>query len=732
MNDNTAEGLILYSWDDTLEDYKDQIEKNPDLKIPQPEKSNIVRFKERDFSAYKENEIEMEFDREEGTILSGPLAISFDEDTGTMEKGDRALLLYIKDIAVFSPEKTKHEIRISLEEEKVYIDGSNLLKEDYHLDIKNENIPSRLIAEMEGTHQRALITELTYREAKYYGSVKNHIAAEYKKEGELLQLNDFTLFKDLDVSLESDQGSGNLSDPSPYITTKTAAGITVSSLKLSGDVEFQNTETESSVTEAGHSIKTDPELFLFKIINAEDTYRYNKASKEVRKENNFGINFAPFSFPFKTELKTNATDSLYHQRQKAEITATYKQNFQTFELGLDTKLALSQKLDNEFSEKNFEEEFWSYTEGWNKISELEFSTGKEKADSRSTLWSSNFSGAVALPDSEITIKPKLTYELSDTYRIAAKEELTHIADKEFLELNLPFSTDKKTISFDISRTGGGRQYTTPGGNYATDFDKLFQVQNERSWFYTSIPFYELFDGELKSKVTHNYEAKYEGNFRRTLYNSKKDLFIPSALTLALAREVSSQKPETDLYQVKAVISNNSINNFGSNSADKHFGWFSQEELATSLTTLFKIPREEPDNFKVTVQAFAQLLLFITEKSIITEQFDITYETIADWSIRDTLSYTRPSQTSLLSGLVHLIIPAAKDSQFSISRKDSLSIELARSNALMQRKYSYSHNVGIDFLEYYNVNAGLGGSLLMNQEKADCLSLEFTLGAKAEF
>ena len=52
--------------------------------------------------------------------------------------------------------------------------------------------------------------------------------------------------------------------------------------------------------------------------------------------------------------------------------------------------------------------------------------------------------------------------------------------------------------------------------------------------------------------------------------------------------------------------------------------------------------------------------------------------------------------------------------------------------MLQQKYSYNHTVGIDFLEYYNINAGIGGCLTLNQKKADSLSINVSLGAKAEF
>ena len=51
---------------------------------------------------------------------------------------------------------------------------------------------------------------------------------------------------------------------------------------------------------------------------------------------------------------------------------------------------------------------------------------------------------------------------------------------------------------------------------------------------------------------------------------------------------------------------------------------------------------------------------------------------------------------------------------------------------MQQKYSYEHKMELGFLEYYTINAGLSGTLIFNQEKADRINLSLSLGAKAEF
>ena len=746
LNDNTADGLLLYDWQELFDDWNEELESNPKSKALPPEKSNTVSFLPQDFSSYKKISIEINFQESasaSGEVITdtskpftGPLILTFDEDTGTSQAGNEAIYLYIKDLQQLILSKSVHNLTISTDGNEVTLDGSIIPKDFYNLKINDEILPSRLKVEISessgitGNRQDALIEKITFNEADFYGSFRNYTAAEYKKEGSLIKVGDFDLLKDLNITIQSDQGSGNFSAPSPFVNAKAKGSLTLSGVQFSADTAFQNLTENADLSEAGHSIKTDNSFNLFKIISLEDTYRYKPAVNELRKENNFALDFASLKFPLKTSLQTSAYNSQFHAKQDSVITAAYTQKILEGDAGLSAKFNVSQKII-----QNDENITSSYLESWLDISSLGFSTGKENALERNNLWSFVLNGTVPLSKVLLTIKPKLTYELSNKYQISDENQDTIEAaysDKEFLSFLLPFTSEKKFFSFEIARTGGGLTDVLYGGNYKEDSQKLFAIQDQRVWFYSSIPFYELFDSKLTEKVSDSYSAKYEGNFRRSLYNSKKDLLIPSAFTFAITREVNNKPPVADLYQVKAVITNNSINNFGSNSSGKLFNWFSQEELTTRLSAIIKIPASEPECLKINIQTFAQLILFITEKSTLTEQFNFSIEDKANWDIQNTLAYSRPSQTSLITSLLYIIKPSAKNTSFSISRKDSFTINIGRLDALMQQKYSYEHKMELGFLEYYTINAGLSGTLIFNQEKADRINLSLSLGAKAEF
>ncbi len=733
LNDNTATGLLLYYWTDVWDSYLKEKASNPDKIIKEPDMVSTVSFSPQDFSPYKKIVTSVNFKNKTDDAFQAPLTLILDQDTGTKNQGDPAIYLEVTNLSAVTEKESLHTVTILTDSNEVYFDETLLSQNDYTLTINKAVIPSRLILELpasSGEDQQALIEKLTFNDAVNYGTAKNYAAVKYKNEKSLLSAGDFDLIKDLDLSLESDQGSGNFLSPEPYVSLKTKASMNLAGIKFSGDAAIQNFINSAQVSEAGHSIKTDENLFIFKIISAEDTFRYKTFSNELRKENAFALDFSPLKVNLKAGLKTSAFDAAYNSKQSSEINASFTQKIKSSEFGISTKFSASQKFQQQ---KN---QLPSYAESWYKVSALAFSDGKDSASNRNILMSASLNGIFSFEKSKLTFKPKLSYEISDIYTLASNstQDNTLFTDKEKLSLQLPFSLDKKTLTFEISRSGSGSETMQAGGNYKSDASRLFALQNNRSWFYTSIPFYELFDPGMKEKLSSgtSYSAKYEGNFRRSLYNSKKDIFIPSSLTLALSREIKKQTPLSDLYQIKLVLTNNSVNNFGSNSAGKQFSWFNQEELSTSLTALFKIPRDDPGNLKINIQAYAQLLLFISTKSIVTEQFNFSFEDAGNWNVRNTLSYSRPSKSSLITSAALLLIPQAKSTSYEISRKDSFTAEIGRSDALLKQKYSYTHTVGIDFLEYYNVNAGLGGTLILNQKAADRFNLNLTLGAKAEF
>ena len=211
-----------------------------------------------------------------------------------------------------------------------------------------------------------------------------------------------------------------------------------------------------------------------------------------------------------------------------------------------------------------------------------------------------------------------------------------------------------------------------------------------------------------------------------------DLFIPSKASFAVIRDINNQAKYSDLYQFKTVITNTSLNNFGSNSRGKYFKWFRQEEVITNLTGLVKVPLDLPENTNFQLTAYLQILFLISDQARLTSAFDASISTDLDWSGHTSFIYAHQGKTSFITELAKWIIPPARSINFAITRKNNLNIEVSRTNKILSQKYSLSHNMDFTFLDYFTITSGIGGSLALTEGSASSLSLTISIGAKAEF
>ena len=187
--------------------------------------------------------------------------------------------------------------------------------------------------------------------------------------------------------------------------------------------------------------------------------------------------------------------------------------------------------------------------------------------------------------------------------------------------------------------------------------------------------------------------------------------------------------------MKAVVTNTSINNFGSHSKGKIFGWFEQEELFSTLTGIIKLPYENGilyDDIRYQFSAYLQLMLLIKEKTTITSSLDFSIDNSFSWSTNGLLVYERPCNNCLFYVLVDFLLPHFKGNVTAMKRKDTLNIELSQIDKESLQKYTYKHFAEITFQEHFSINGEIGASFTHKSDSADLLSLCLSLGAKAEF
>lgn len=694
----------------------------------------ISYFDSADFSSYQnikftfainasnsEDSSSLTLDDAGFTLILDKSASDYDQD------GDIALKLEIQDISsAFSDTYSYHTLSINRLNRKIYIDDLEISSSNYSLYINPQILPSRqklIINTIQGSNLyrsgSIYINDLTYTDTDLYFKVQNKLQASYKKEGQILGIKNYSLIKDLHGQIDANQSLSNLNQVSFNASNYADAGLTLAGIILNADTSIENT----SFTNAGHSIKSENPLL--KIINIEENYRYSKADTSLKKDDKVTLDFTKLKFPYTLYFSSQAQDQFSIRSQKAQAKSQLDISFSDktnliWELHFDANQKIKTSKVN-LAAYNYD----NYFKAWYDISTLQFSTGHNLASQRKTIYKTNLEAKVPFAG----FKPYLEYSLSAIYQ---NTDLSQFTDTDNILLKLPFNFKSQSLTFSIDRNAASTNYLYSGNNYINDSQELFNLQSKRSFIYTQIPFYELFQQDLKEKMDCQYASKYQISYKRKLFNNKKDLFIPSNASFAVIRNINNESNYADLYQFKFVTTNTSINNFGSLSRDKKFNWFKQEEIISNLTGLLKVPLDLPENTSFQITAYLQVLFMITDQARLTSALDASLSTDFDWSGHTSLIYSRPGKSSFITELVKLIIPSAKNVKFKISRKDIFNFELSQTDKVLSQKYSLSHNMDFSFLEYFTITSGIAGSLNLIEDSTNSLSLSLSIGAKAEF
>ena len=62
----------------------------------------------------------------------------------------------------------------------------------------------------------------------------------------------------------------------------------------------------------------------------------------------------------------------------------------------------------------------------------------------------------------------------------------------------------------------------------------------------------------------------------------------------------------------------------------------------------------------------------------------------------------------------------------------MNIEISRKDLILKQNYKYQHNMDFSFLKYFTITSGIAGKLNLVENSASTLSIELSLGGKAEF
>lgn len=559
----------------------------------------------------------------------------------------------------------------------------------------------------------AITTALeTSPEANPHFVTKNQAGLKLQNESGFIQA-----ISSQGIALDTSKGKKS----SDYIISSLKGDYEIFNLGLGADLALSYT----SLQNAGHFIKTNKALFDF--LSFEEIYRYSL--NELEKKDSLSLNFDKnkyFAFSLEGETSAKKNASLQKQAYLAQSTSTIKiKNSSHTALFKFTAFGQKEDLSASFTQLVFPNYFLS----WYEISKQEFSIGQKEA-ARQTNFLVHYKGNF-LP---LTLSPEISLEVS------GKNENTLLKDftqKNELKFALPFSTDNNSFSFNFTHSGLINSIWE-SNNYGQDINFIFGRQKDFSFFYKTIPIYSLFDKKAGDNLMQlqkpgTWSVEYDINWKRKLFNSIKDLYIPSSASAAFARDIlNTGSTVKDTYQIKARLASNFINLFGANSQLQTFNWYRQEEYTGFLSAVIKYLPAAASSPAFQINSGSLLTFYIDQQNALNVNADFAIDNYLNWTFKNSASWSRPSQKSLLLELTKLCWKGWVNHTLDCKVTDSLSLSLSTQNKKHKEIYSYSRASEISFLQNFNLSSAAGISFAYEEGKTLKLGLNYELGLKISF
>ncbi|MCQ2589348.1 MAG: DNA polymerase IV [Treponema sp.] len=628
-----------------------------------------------------------------------------------------------------------HTLTVDVKENLLYIDNTLIPESEYSLYINSLIAPNhqQLIINI---NQKDLLIQkgtficgkLYYTQTNYKLNLKNIFETSYKKETIFTNKNEEPVLYNGYVNLKSQVSEviplSQAQNHAPYSDLYFDGGISLLKTDIATHLLISLSKEKSlSLENTGYSIKTNAPLFDF--ITFEENFIYNLNDSQVKKDDSITMDFLAYSVPVNISFNTSAEQQNQKFKQKYAGNLKFDIPIGKTKLSSATSINLTQKETDE----SYTLQLSNAAVSWADIFLYQFSNGSSNSTQRTSSINTNLAYKISN-----NINPQLSFTLSGT---TDKNQMQALSTVSSFNLTVPFKIKNNSFSFTYSKKANNTQENTALFNYGEDLFELFRNQSDLSWFYNSIPFYELFDSNQAQKlqntpgVSSAYNSKYEFTWKRPLAASIKDLFIPVSFTTSLTRDTITSSNINDVYQLKAVMNHFFVNLLGSKGKLKLFNWFSQDEFNSSISAQLKIPASR-SNVTWKITSSQALLCYMDNKNTVRSSLDFNISGKDNWQLVFGGTWSHNGTESLLIALRAKFVDPEKDVAREIIRKEILNVSFGKINGMSKQEYRFTHSTATSFGKQFTVNSSLGTAFIYTQEKALNLNLEYSIGVKLTF
>ncbi len=654
----------------------------------------------------------------------------------------------------FPSEKISSEwqkFEVSLKDKKVSANG---YENSAYID--NSVIPTRFTIEIltaeiseddaeNGAAGSFCIDEIFLSETNVFLDLQDKISFNFEKNGAVLKAGEIPILSDLKIRAD---GSGSSAMNTETLESKnifsgsTSAEATFSKLKISvSGAKDTETNSKNALFSASHGFSTAKPFF--DSLSFSENYSFNGATENLSKKNSEKISLEKFFVPLTFSAEAKAESNSWSRTQEISSGA----NFRLGKFSLDAKVNASQKIKSSSSNSSSNsdaDEFKTknYFSSYNDISRFEFSKGDEKAKKRKV----GFSADAKYNFEFFNLSPEFSAASSGTYKSSSSKTFK---DDSSLKFSFPFSKGKNGFSLNWKKSFGSASYIEEGGDYFSDSENLAKKTNEKKYFLTALPFYDLLSENLQKDVykissaqdasgdfTTYYTGLYSFSWRRGFSGDKYDFFIPNSLKIDFSRDIRTAETVSDIFQAKLSVSNSALNVFGKYGSIPLFSFYEQDEFASSFSAAMKIPRKSSSQISASISGYSQLTIFFKDKKSLKTGVEGSFESKSDWDGKLTLIWKRNSKKSVAAGFCSLFKNLKDKNSFKITKTDSLNFSAASasSSSSIVKKYSldFSHAAETQITKHVSLNTTAGAGYYATWSELAVLSGSVSVGTTIRF
>lgn len=642
-------------------------------------------------------------------------------------------------------------LSIDKAENKIYINGAELSKEDAYLQINNSVVPSRAKIVFDTKSSDAWnkagtlkIDEIYFSKTSPHFIAQDKNSVDWKKDGVLAESkNGFPILSDVKLHASSQESvtfyTEKYRKTKGSVSADASASATLAKIALSASAA-RAADSSDAITNAAHSVKSASPLF--KTISFNEEYNFDRDSKAAAKENSIALDFNSLGAPLSLKATAKSESSAWSLNTKEQNFAALKLASGAFGYSLNVSTEASQKLLKNSGEILKTDNYFAT---WLSATKKEFSFGDSAASKRRVA--ANIENAFRLPWASLS--PQINYSAEENYSASTNY---YYNDKNTFVMAFPFKIGKNSLSASWKKISGGVEAVERGGDYASDIKSLSETYGRRGYYFAAAPVYDLISGRLADNVhsatkglpqgdslqSEFYTSEYDFSFSRPLYADKRDFFVPSNVTLAVARDIRAAQTLSDTYQYKLKVGWTAFNIFGKYGSIPIASWFEQDEYIASFSAALKSPRDAPSDLTQAYTCYLQANFYIAKDNALKSGAELSFQDADNYTIKGTLAWKRPGKASPISALAKAIFKKMRTQEIPIIRNDSINCSWRSASAVNSSKtkrthsYEYIHAADFQFAKFFAMTTEINLGVTCAFDEICAITAAWSLGGKLNF